>query len=869
MNIDELLIQVRSPVRYIDREVNAWRKDPGSAELLCALCFPDLYEVGISHLGHQLLYHVLNGKDGVLCDRSYAVWPDLAELMKKNSAPLYGWETKLPLKAFDLVGFTLSNELCYSNVLSMLDLAGIPLRSEQRREGKWPLIIGGGPCASNPEPMADFFDAFFFGEADAAILEIAEVCRKWKRAGDGHKENLLRELAQIPGVYVPSFYRPEFDGKQTLTGIRPEPGAPETIRRRLVPDLNQAFSPTRQLVPFAEAVHDRLVIELARGCTRGCRFCHAGIIYRPYREKSPSKILELCREGLKSTGYEELSLLSLSAGDYCGIEELIAQLIVEHWHKRVAVSLPSLRVNSLTPILLEAIKRVRKTGFTIAPEAGSERLRRALNKQITDSEILATGEKVLSAGWRTLKLYFMVGLPTETAEDLAGIGRIMHELNGMAKRVQPSAQFNLSVSGFIPKPHTAFQWEKQAGISELTEIREQLRREMPRGRVRFRFESPPSSFLEGVFSRAGRELAPAIEQAFLAGARFDGWSEQFQLETWLHAFEKTGINPEAYLRERDENTWFPWEHLDPGVEKSFLRKERARSRTGELTADCRVSGCGDFCGVCDQKEIAPSCRPAEQKSCPEDLLKSLDSARPQEGLHFRYLIKYSRLDDLRFLGPLENNRMFLRAVRRAGLPMRYSQGFHPLPKISFGPMPPVGVESEVEFLEVEILERWPVEQVKDQLQRGLPLGIEILEVKEISLQTPSITQVISAIEYVAHIPDELKDRFGPDRIAAFLGSSSFMIEQVREKGGRRIDLRQKISFMELPAGGGLRFGIINSEGPGVKPTEVVANVFGLSAPEASRLRYRRSQVYFREQRPVSYPESAVRGRPGARPRRRS
>jgi len=860
MNFDELLCQVRAPVRYLNQEINAFCKDASNAELKFALLFPDLYEVGISHLGHQLLYHILNTRSEILCDRSYAVWTDMAELMRKNQVLLYGWESKIPLKNFDILGFTLPNELCYSNVLYMLSLAGIPLRSSERDSLKYPIIIGGGPCASNPEPIADFFDAFFFGEADEAILEIADAVLKFKRDGDGKKESLLRELSKISGVYVPCFYEPEFDAEKNLKGIKARKGAPSKVRRMLVSDLDKSFFPVRPLVPFAEAVHDRLVIEIARGCTRGCRFCHAGIIYRPYRERSVGRILELAREGLKNSGYEELALLSLSAGDYSGIEELIVRLIVEHWNKRVAISLPSLRVNSLTQTLLSAIKKVRKTGFTIAPEAGTERLRRVLNKAFSDDEIFETVEKALLAGWRTLKLYFMVGLPTETDEDIKAISEMAYSLNRLAKRVQPSAQFNFSISGFIPKPHTAFQWEKQADIRELSDIRDKLSGELPRGRVRWHFEDPGSSFLEGIFSRGGRELSRVIEKAFEEGAYFDGWSERFQLDIWLRAFEELGINPESYLAERDENSLFPYEHLDPGVDKGFLLKERRRSRKEELTEDCRVSGCVENCGICDQEQIKPRVGATCERSAVEDLLKSLDQAKTQEGIYFRYLLRYSRRGELRFMGPLDNNRMFLRAIRRADLPVRYSQGFHPLPRVSFGPVPPVGVESDVEFLEMELLEHLPLEKIQNQLQKALPRGMKILELKEMALNAPSISQQISVIEYTARVPDDLKSLLREEKISEFLSKEQVLFEQKREKGMRTVDLKQRIKFIELNAENELKFGILNTEGPGVKPQEVLAGIFGFKEADLNRVRFLRSGIQLRGQRAIVYPGAPVRGR---------
>jgi len=854
-------------MRYLDHEINSCRKDPAGAKLKAVMCFPDVYEIGISHLGHRLLYHVLNSREEVLCDRVYAPWPDFAELLKKESVPLYAAETRLPLSKFDLMGFTLPNELCYSNVLYMLELAGIPLRAQDRMEGKWPLIIGGGPCASNPEPLAAFFDAFFFGEADQAILEIADVVMRWKSGGDGKKESLLRELCKIQGVYVPAFYEPEHKAGR-FAGLTAKSPAPQRVTRRLVPDLDAAFFPTRELVPFAEAVHDRYVIEIARGCTRGCRFCHAGIIYRPYRERSPQKVLELAREGLKSTGYEELSLLSLSAGDYSSIDELIVRLIVEHYSKRVSISLPSLRVASLSPVLLEAIKRVRKTGFTIAPEAGTERLRRVLNKEITDQEILDTTEKVLKAGWRSLKFYFMAGLPTETGEDVAGVVNLARSLSRLARKTQPSAQLSLSMSGFVPKPHTAFQWEKQIDAEQLREIQARLKKDLSRERIKLKLEDPRNSLLEGVFSRAGREMAGCIEAAVKKGARFDGWSEQFNLELWFEAFQENNLNYRDYLKPRPDDFIFPYEHMDSCVAKMFLLGERDRALKAETTDDCRTAGCFQNCGVCDQKLVAPRVsRPLAERSF-EELISSLDNLPRQPDLYFRYLVKYQRLGELRFLGLLENNRMFLRAVRRANLAMRYSQGFHPLPKISFSPSPPVGVESEAEFVELEILEHITPEQLQKSFQEAMPRGIEITEVRELNLKTPSISQMISSMEYLAIVPQPLRAEVTQEKIDAFQAKENLVIEQVREKGNRSIDLKQKVKFIELALENNVKFGMISGGGPSAKPQEVMAAVFGIARDDLFQVRFVRTGVRFREERPIEYPGTAVRSRPAAPFRRK-
>ena len=865
MELEKIVSLVRAPIQYLNQEINSFRKDPNTCPLKVVLAFPDLYEIGISHYGHKLLYYILNSQSGIFCDRAYAPGLDFKEQLEKENLPLFAWESRIPLKDFDLLGFTLASELSYTTVLYMLQLAKIPLLAEERINRQFPLLIAGGPCVSNPEPVWKFFDAFFFGEADEAILEIAQLVREWKENREKDKLSLLKELCKIQGVYVPRFYQPEFDRSGRFKGLRVEKPAPRKISRRILPDLDSAFCPTAQLVPISQAVHDRLVIEIARGCTRGCRFCNAGIIYRPYRERSLEKILELVREGLALTGYEECSFLSLSASDYSRIEELIIKTISEHWKKRVAVSLPSLRANALTPSLLSAIQKVRKTGFTIAPETGSERLRMAINKFIPNQEILETCEKILKAGWRSLKLYFMVGLPTENEQDHQAIVQLCQKINSLAKKYQPACQINLSISGFIPKPHTPFQWEAQLGIKELEQIRAKLKKDLARSRFRFRFEEPKNTFLEGVFSRAGREMAEVVESAFHKGACFDNWSDQLKFDLWLKAFEEKGINPENYLKERNETEPLPWEHLET-IKKEFLLAERKKSRTLELTQDCRITGCQENCGVCDHKNIFPR----KEKPLPEPIssVEQVSQFPGQPEFYFRYLVRYRRAGEMRFIGLLENNRLFTRAVRRADLPMRYSQGFHPMPRIIFGIAPPVGVESEAEYLELELIEPLNPKEIKQKLNQTLPEGLEVLEVREISRKAPAITQQISSIEYLVSIPNQLKLKISPEKLNQFLSAERFIIEQKREKGDRKLDLKQKIKFIEITPEKNLKFSLLVSQGPGVKPQEVLEKLFGFDEQELAWILIKRTRANFRQQRAVSYPASPVRARKAEKFRRK-
>ena len=854
---EALLPHVQSPIRYLGHELNAVRKDPATAEVSWVVAFPDVYEIGISHLGLRILYHLLNDREGVACDRAYAPWTDLAAKLSQQNLPLASQEWRRPLKEFDVLGFSLPHELCYSNVLAMLELAGIPLRAQDRKSGRWPLVLGGGPCASNPEPLAEFFDAFLFGDGEEAALDISAAVRAWKKSGGG-REALLNRLAEIHGVYVPEFFEPEYQADGSVAEVRARKSGYEKVSRRIVADLGSAPFPTRPLVPFAEAVHDRVVVEIARGCTRGCRFCHAGIIYRPYRERPAEQVLSLLREGLQATGYEECSLLSLSAGDYSGIENLLQRVVREHHAKRVAVSLPSLRVQSLKGQLMKAIRQVRKTGFTIAPEASSERLRRVINKPYTDAELLSTAEEVFAHGWRTLKLYFMVGLPTETDEDVFGILDLVQEIDRVGGRYG-HPQLNLSVSAFVPKPHTPFQWEPQIESERLERIQGEFRRRFRRGRIHLKWQDPRLSRLEGIFSRGDRRLSRLLLRGRSLGLGFEGWSEAFNPAGWEQALAAAEVDPAFYTtRPRPETEVFPWDHLDPGVTRQFLLRERQRAYEEAFTDDCRVTGCRESCGVCDLKTVLPRLSPELE---PILEIEPIEPAQPQPELRFRYRLRYSRRDATRFLGQLEINRLFVRAVRRAGLPMRYSQGFHPLPRLVYGPAPPVGVASEAEYLELEFVKRLPAEEVESRMAAVLPEGMAVLECHELPLQSPPISTMINLFEYRIEAPAGSGGAwFTPEAVSAFKNRATFPILQKREKGERTVDLKDRVKDLQITPEGALRLLLRAGSGAGVKPSEVVQHVFGRSEEEVKELAIMRLRAEFKESRAVRFPGQAVRMR---------
>lgn len=586
------------PARYLNGELNSIRKPHSGVSLLFALAFPDVYEVGMSHLGSHILYKVLNDHPQIACERVYAPWIDMEALMRQEGLPLFALESQAPVAGFHVLGFSLLYELCYTNVLNMLDLAGIPLRSSQRCEDH-PLVIAGGPCCFNPEPLAPFIDAFVIGEGEEVALELCEAVMSFRGKP---RHQLLERLAGIEGVYVPSLYAEQY-GDGSYLGLEPLwEGAPRKIRKRVLATLEGAPYPLKPIVPFVNIVHDRAALEVFRGCTRGCRFCQAGIIYRPVRERQPESVLAMARELIAATGYDELSLISLSTADYSAIQETMKQLASELSNAGVGLSLPSLRVDTFSVELAKQVEKVRKSTFTFAPEAGTDRLRRVINKRISHEQILEACAAAFEAGWHSLKLYFMIGLPTETDGDIEGIANLVRDVKKVYRSVgvsRRSLALHVSVSNFVPKPHTPFQWEAQDTPEELTRKQSLLSRLLRPLGVKLSTHDVHASLLEAVLSRGDRRLAAVIEQAWRNGARFDAWSDQFHFDIWDQAFRDTGVDPRYYAnRQRTRDEVLPWQHIDPGVSQEFLWSERLKALAGEETPDCRFDGCSG-CGVCD------------------------------------------------------------------------------------------------------------------------------------------------------------------------------------------------------------------------------------------------------------------------------
>ncbi len=600
LQIDDLLYNVEKPARYLGNELNSVHKIVDENMIRFAFCFPDVYEVGMSHLGMQILYNLLNRQESIFCERVFAPAIDMEEEMNKNNIPLFALESRQPIRNFDFVGFTLQYELSYTNILNMLKLAGIPIYSGDRKDED-PIIIVGGPCVYNCEPIADFIDIAVLGEAEEVILEITDLYNKFKN-GNYNRLEFLKQAALIEGVYIPSLYDVNYNEDGTINEVIPKfDGIPKIIRKRVIENLDDVFYPEEIIVPYLNIVHDRIMMEIFRGCIRGCRFCQAGIIYRPVREKSFDRLQEITKNLVSSTGYDEISLASLSTSDYSQLEDLVRHLIDEYGSKKIGISLPSLRLDNFSLQLIEEIQKVRKTGLTFAPEAGSQRLRDVINKGITEEDLINATENAFNSGWSSVKLYFMIGLPTETDTDIIGIKDLAFKVVDAyykTPKEQRGKGLNVTVSAstFVPKPFTPFQWEPQSTLDEIYAKQKLLVSELKHKNITFNYHDSKTSLLEAVFAKGDRRLSKVLEIALEEGCKFDGWIEHFNFDKWMAIFDKANIDPSFYAnRRREYDEILPWDHIDVGVSKQFLIRESENAKNEKVTANCRTSCAG--CGV--------------------------------------------------------------------------------------------------------------------------------------------------------------------------------------------------------------------------------------------------------------------------------
>ena len=595
---DHILYKVEKPSRYVGGELNQVVKNPKEVDIRFAFCFPDVYEVGMSHLGTRILYHTINERKDTYCERVFAPWPDMEAQLRENEIPLMSLETKDPLTEFDILGFTLQYEMSYTNILNMLDMAGITYRASERGEDE-PIIMAGGPCAYNPEPLYDIVDFFEIGEGEEIMNDVLDVYRKYK--GQGKKKEFLREIAKIEGVYVPSLYDVTYNEDGTIKEFKPKfDDVPTKVKKRIINNFDKVDFPLDMIVPYSEIVHDRVVLETSRGCTNGCRFCQAGMIYRPVREKTTNTLLDQARKMIDATGYQEVSLASLSICDYSDIKNLVSSLILEHGGKNVGVALPSIRVDAFSVDLIKEIQKVRKTGLTFAPEAGSQRMRDIINKGLTEERILEATKSAFESGWSTIKLYFILGVPYEEIEDAAGIGELAEKMAAVYYEIPKEKRakglkITVSTSILVPKPFTPFQWAPMARPEEVRNKIDAVKGSIKTRAINYNYHEQKTSFMEAVFARGDRRTCELLIKAFEKGARFDGWSEYFNYELWLEAMKECNIDEDFYVyRDRSYDEILPWDFIDIGVNRKYLEVENEKAKKAELTQNCRkgCTGCG-------------------------------------------------------------------------------------------------------------------------------------------------------------------------------------------------------------------------------------------------------------------------------------